>query len=50
MEEQFQQKRLNYNTRRRASETEEEIKEILKKRKEMDPREKSATTSAKVAG
>ena len=50
VEENFQQKHLNYITRRRqqrASETEEERKE---KRKE--PREKSTTTSAKekVAG
>ena len=39
MEEQFQQKRLNYNTRRRqqrASETEEGWKERLKKRDEKD--------------
>ena len=45
MEEQFQQKRLNYNTRRRqqrSSETEEERKERLKKKNEKDH-----TTSAK---
>ena len=45
MEEQFQQKRLNYNTRQRqqrSSETEEERKERLKKKNEKDH-----TTSAK---
>ena len=55
MEDQFQQKRLKYNTRRkqqRALETEEERKERLKKRNDKDPkreeckreREKSART------
>ena len=42
MEEQFQQKRLNYNTRRRlqrASETEAKRKERLKKRNEDRERE-----------
>ena len=54
MEDQFQQKRLKYNTRRRQQrdlETEEERKERLKKRNDKDrerrvpdPREKTAMT------